>query len=254
MLLACFLAVSGASGAIELTYTSGGTERVALVELFTSQGCNSCPPADRWLTSLKDNPGLWSEFVPLAWHVDYWDGLGWTDRYASAAHSVTQRRYVARGALSSLYTPAFLVGGSEWKAWAHGFPKLAPLSEKTGTLTLRVDPISAELEFVPIDRDRFGDIEAHIALLGMDRHTPVAAGENNGHTLIEDFIVLAHHRFALRHNSSGHLGSIDLPEGFRDRQAPLALVAWVTTVGDFQPIQATGGWYPLRSMGSRPSR
>ena len=56
---------------------NSGDKKVALVELYTSQGCSSCPPADEWLGKLKNKPGLWSEFVPVSLHVDYWDFLGW---------------------------------------------------------------------------------------------------------------------------------------------------------------------------------
>jgi hypothetical protein len=57
--------------------------KVHLLELFTSEGCSSCPPAEEWLTKLKQNPGLWRDFVPVAFHVDYWDHLGWRDRFAA---------------------------------------------------------------------------------------------------------------------------------------------------------------------------
>jgi len=62
---------------------SSGTNHVSLVELYTSEGCSSCPPADRWFSELKRDDGLWREFVPLAFHVDYWDYIGWQDRFAS---------------------------------------------------------------------------------------------------------------------------------------------------------------------------
>ena len=62
-----------------LVFKSAPTQ-TALLELFTSEGCSSCPPAERWLTSLKESARLWKEFVPVAFHVDYWDHLGWRDR------------------------------------------------------------------------------------------------------------------------------------------------------------------------------
>src|SRR5262245_59400524 len=69
-----------------------GPQTAALVELFTSEGCNSCPPADRWLSSTfrEDAP---ARAIPLAFHVDYWDRLGWKDRFATAEY--TQRQYAA---------------------------------------------------------------------------------------------------------------------------------------------------------------
>ena len=69
------------------------TEQVGLLELYTSEGCSSCPPADEWLSQLKENPGVWSQFIPIALHVDYWDYIGWKDRYASPSHAQRQRQY-----------------------------------------------------------------------------------------------------------------------------------------------------------------
>ena len=68
-------------------------EQVSLIELYTSEGCSSCPPAERWLSKLADDESLWSHFVPLAFHVDYWDYIGWKDPYASKEYSQRQRRY-----------------------------------------------------------------------------------------------------------------------------------------------------------------
>src|SRR5437867_10582189 len=69
--------------------------RTALLELYTSEGCSSCPPAEAWLSKLKDAPGLWRDFVPIAFHVDYWDSLGWKDPFAIKAYSERQRDYAA---------------------------------------------------------------------------------------------------------------------------------------------------------------
>ncbi len=63
------------------------TRQTALLELYTSEGCSSCPPAEAWLSKLKTEPGLWSEFVPVAFHVDYWNNLGWRDKLSSEQFS-----------------------------------------------------------------------------------------------------------------------------------------------------------------------
>ena len=65
-------------------------EQVGLLELYTSEGCSSCPPADRWLSKLKGEPKLWRNIIPLAFHVDYWDYIGWEDRFASPAYTARQ--------------------------------------------------------------------------------------------------------------------------------------------------------------------
>jgi len=84
------LLVTGIVRADPLVLNSGKAQ-VTLVELYTSQGCSSCPPADRWLNEFTDSDRLWTQLVPVALHVDYWDYLGWEDPYASAENSARQR-------------------------------------------------------------------------------------------------------------------------------------------------------------------
>jgi hypothetical protein len=78
-----------------------------IVELYTSEGCNSCPPADRWLSALKSDPSV----VALAFHVDYWDRLGWKDRFSSAAFTERQNRYADAWKTDRVYTPQAVVDG-----------------------------------------------------------------------------------------------------------------------------------------------
>ena len=99
-----------------LTFTSG-EQQVSLIELYTSEGCSSCPPADRFVRSLGKQDGLFSAFIPLAFHVDYWDYIGWADPYASPAFSERQRRYAQRQDISRVYTPGFFINGNEWRGF-----------------------------------------------------------------------------------------------------------------------------------------
>src|SRR5262249_16012523 len=66
-----------------------------LLELFTLEGCSSCPPAEKWLSALKSSSYLWKKAVPIAFHVDYWDHLGWRDRFAKPEFTSRQQRYAA---------------------------------------------------------------------------------------------------------------------------------------------------------------
>jgi len=66
-----------------VTFTSP-SQQTTLLELYTSEGCSSCPPADQWLSTLKNNPRLWKEIIPVAFHVDYWNDLGWKDEFSRA--------------------------------------------------------------------------------------------------------------------------------------------------------------------------
>src|SRR5947207_690518 len=103
--------------------------RVALLELFTSEGCSSCPPAETWLSGLRSSAGLWKEFVPVAFHVDYWDYLGWRDPWASAGFSDRQRAYAALWHSDSTYTPGFVLNGKEWRPLLR--PKDGPRSSRS---------------------------------------------------------------------------------------------------------------------------
>src|SRR5580700_10527630 len=83
--------------------------QTALVELYTSEGCSSCPPSESWLSRLKEKPGLWNEFVPVAFHVDYWDYLGWRDKWSNKQFSDRQRAYAGVWASENIYTPEFVL-------------------------------------------------------------------------------------------------------------------------------------------------
>jgi hypothetical protein len=97
----CFAVAARADEAV----FESGANKVHLLELFTSEGCSSCPPAEEWLTKLKQNPGLWRDFVPVAFHVDYWDHLGWRDRFAAKEWTARQQMYATRWKAESVYTP-----------------------------------------------------------------------------------------------------------------------------------------------------
>ena len=116
------------------TTLESGPRKTRLLELFTSEGCSSCPPAETWLSKLKEERGLWRDFVPLAFHVDYWDRLGWRDPFASKAWTQRQYAYSARWKISSVYTPGFVLDGREWRN--NGVPTAD--SDTPGTLRVSV--------------------------------------------------------------------------------------------------------------------
>ncbi|MDP2640606.1 MAG: DUF1223 domain-containing protein [Betaproteobacteria bacterium] len=97
-----------------------GPKTAALVELYTSEGCSSCPPADRQLSRLRQMLDPAAEVVPLALHVGYWDYIGWKDPYAQAAFGERQSGLVRAGQQNTVYTPQFFVGGTELRSWRGG--------------------------------------------------------------------------------------------------------------------------------------
>ncbi|MEJ2452899.1 MAG: DUF1223 domain-containing protein [Candidatus Thiodiazotropha sp.] len=242
----CALCLAASSMAVqaEVQRFESPVERVTVVELFTSHGCSSCPPADDWLRGLSQAPGLWSRLIPLAFHVDYWDYLGWRDRFASAGFSERQREYRHNGALGAVYTPGVLVNGKEWRGWYWGqaLPEASPM--RIGRLQLEVAPENpATLRFTPDPEWDSDSLQAHLAILGCDLKSPIGGGENSGRTLTESFVVLAHR--AASTPVSSHVWQLAWPAFDPIPQARYAVVAWLSRGDDPSPLQAVGGWLEL---------
>src|SRR5471030_956735 len=172
-----FFATALALSAAEPQRFASGPARVSLVELYTSEGCSSCPPADKWLGTLRDDAGLWKTFVPVAFHVDYWNQLGWPDRFSSKAN--TQREYAYAGAWGSgnVYTPCFVRDGAEWHA--NGEKLSAVGGAPAGALTAGYDGAVLRAEFAPAAPHAGDKFEIHAALLGGGIVSKVTAGENS---------------------------------------------------------------------------
>jgi hypothetical protein len=218
---------------------SSGERRVAMIELYTSEGCSSCPPADRWLSGLKSDPGLWKRFVPIAFHVDYWDYIGWSDRFARAEYGDRQQRYVAQDGARFVYTPGVFYNGREWHAWRRS-AAIESDTTRVGNLTLAIDGDDIAVHF-NARHDNYGQLTAHVAILGMNFETRVEAGENVGKTLHHDFVALGVRSVVLEHGVSGFKVVTRLP-GTGSRPRDQAIVAWVSEAGSQVPIQSVGGY------------
>jgi hypothetical protein len=212
----------------EVSFESG-PQRVHLIELFTSQGCSSCPPAEAWLSKLKGEPRLWKDFVPLAFHVDYWDRLGWRDPFASREWTARQYQYSTNWKSESVYTPGFVLDGREWL----GRSVPPPATEKPGMLKLSIKDRKVAVEFIAND-GRTKDVDLHVATVGFDLKTKVSAGENSGRNLDQDFVVLS----LTNQKMLGGKTEVALTADSRAR----AIAAWVTAPNQIEPIQAVGGW------------
>ena len=163
-----------------------GDARASLLELYTSEGCSSCPPADRWLSQLPANSGV----VPLAFHVDYWDRLGWRDPFAQAAFS--QRQRDRNSGLGWVYTPQVMLDGKDFRAWHRGLPARsnAP-AEASLALTLKQNPerIDAEAAIRFSTPAAGRDATLYLALVESRLVSKVTAGENAERTLHHDHVV-----------------------------------------------------------------
>ena len=176
--------------------------------------------------------------MPVAFHVNYWDNLGWKDRLASVEFTQRQRTYASSWNGGTVYTSEFVLNGREWQ-WA-GADTLARESNETpGVLTVsQNDPRNFIVTFAST-RPMTGDLTAHVALLGFGVTSDVARGENAGHKLTHDFVALSHHESKLQGSPLRAEFKLDENSGESQRRA---LVAWVSDGNDPTPIQAAGGW------------
>ena len=170
-----------------------------VLELFTSQGCSSCPPADRLLSALSSSPELAGRIVPLAFHVDYWNHIGWTDPFSSAEWSARQRDYARVLGSDRIYTPQLLVGGRtdivgsdrgravRAMEGALAAPRAATVKlahAPGGAATLTLDVVARLGESAPE-----GPHRVLVALTESGLETAVGRGENGGKVLRNDHVV-----------------------------------------------------------------
>ena len=249
----CVLLASLLSGAAQagqpVERFQSGPQQVSLIELYTSEGCSSCPPADRWLSELQGAKALWSSVVPVAFHVSYWDRLGWPDRFAQRQFDTRQRKLAAR-ADAGVYTPGMFRNGAEFRAWRRTSPTALDnafnlqtrFDGNPGVLELTSTDVAGEwqLHFTPAANPAALPERAYVALLGNNLSNEIRRGENAGRTLEHNFVVLSLAESPL---SKGSEGSNDYSASFRLPRVATgtpAIAAWVADAQQ-RPIQAVGG-------------
>jgi hypothetical protein len=243
ILLAAVLTLLSASAVWAAPFEfQSSPQETSLLELYTSEGCSSCPPAEAWLSKLKSSPGLWSEFVPVAFHVDYWNNLGWKDKLSDEQYTQRQQQYAAQWSAQDIYTPEFVLNGREWHDWL-GF-RSAPsfAASQPGVLQVKSDDGKHWVAvFSPTPGETSG-YEISAGLLASDLDSDVNAGENAGRHLNHDFAVISLITRPMNIQTNGIVGKFIIdpqPKGIAGR---FALAIWVTREGQLEPIQATGGW------------
>jgi hypothetical protein len=233
---------SGAAHSAPIQFESSA-HQTALVELNTSEGCSSCPPAEAWLSKLKNAPGLWTNFVPISFHVHYWDRLGWRDKLSDEQYSTRQQAYAQLWSAENIYTPEFVLNGKEWQNWS-GF-RGAPSSSSSSTPgTLQVSSMDGRhwvAKFSPVDQTK-RDYEITAAVLISDLGTDVKSGENAGRHLQHDFAALSLITRPFVAQTNSLLANFIIDDNPKAISGKLALAVWVTHAGKLEPLQATGGW------------
>ena len=249
--------VSESNGVIQLKSSPNHT---TVIELYTSQGCSSCPPAEKWLSGFVDSGNLWTEIVPINFHVDYWDYLGWKDPFANNAFGERQRDYKNVGKANTIATPGFALNGRSWNGWFRGqaIPqRVAPLTGELDAL-ISDGEISVTFENTLAQSHIRSDFTAHAALLGFGIETSIKRGENAGRKLIHDFVVIGYEHVSLpllayenqqpakaRNEQAvvsvkGHLA---VPDSKHIKTTRKALVVWVSQSNDPTPIQVAASWW-----------
>lgn len=163
-------------------------EPQVLIELFTSQGCHSCPPADKWLGGL-DHSRYADKVVPLALHVDYWDYIGWKDRFAQAKFTDRQRKYAQLKRSSTVYTPQIMLNGKDMRLYSDfetAIDQAVKSSQILANFSVEAEK-NDQMLTVQINLEKADDLpkEAQIMLAITEDHlsTDIKRGENAGKVL-----------------------------------------------------------------------
>jgi hypothetical protein len=191
------LAAANAGGALAASCEKASPRTTTgVLELYTSEGCSSCPPADKWLSGVS-NQYAPEGVVALGFHVDYWDYIGWKDEFGRAAYSKRQHDVAAANKSRIVYTPQVVLNGRDYRNWSNGAVgrDLAKLKDTPARADIRVtldaaaSGLAARVEAsVPNPADRGGAV-LYLALTQNNLVTPVKAGENSGVTLKHDHVV-----------------------------------------------------------------
>ncbi len=174
---------------------NSGPQRVALLELYTSEGCSSCPPADRFLSGIASQGISPERMVPLALHVDYWDYIGWKDRFANPAFAARQRDLVRSAGGRTVYTPQFMLNTRDYRAM-----RSDALARAVDEINRKPAGADIKLALKPLAKDSIeiavtatpktgNNAMLYVALYQNDLSSEVRAGENSGVRLHHDYVV-----------------------------------------------------------------
>ena len=209
------------------------TTAPTVVELYTSEGCSSCPPADRWLSTLKGKPDV----LALAFHVNYWDRLGWPDRFASAEITARQHELARLAGSRQVYTPQVVANGQDWRDW-RDWPKLPAHSVNSATpvsltLSREGDTVTAQ---VAATRAPSTQLSGYWAVVEDQHVSRVRAGENAGETLRHDHVVRLYKPVPAWAAAQGGSSQLNVSRGVPEH--PRRVVFVVTDAASRRPLQA----------------
>ena len=252
--MACILGTGASSYAGNISEVKGtevktaevksGPSTAALVELYTSEGCSSCPPADKQLSKLKEQLGPDAAIVPLSLHVTYWDAIGWKDVFAQKAFDTRQGDLLEGKPNRVVYTPQFFVSGNELRTWRNDLPDtIRRINARPAPVAITLKTASAENGKVSLDvltqsvgaKQVDGDLYVAVSENGLS--SKVLRGENSGVTLHHDNTVrLWYGPIKLKQGTAQFRQEVSLPGGWNRRN--LQAVAFVQEPNDGNVLQA----------------
>jgi hypothetical protein len=248
LLIACLatLPAFAAFSEEKLTVYSG-TNQSTVVELYTSQGCSSCPPADKWFAALTAAPKQELNILALAFHVDYWDYIGWKDPFANPKHTNRQRQLGINNQQRSIYTPEFFVDGEEARGTRNVLSKIRQNRSRKSPIHLKLSvsrnqhSLMIELETTAIGAETNG-LQHHYFVYENRLSSDIKRGENAGKVLNHEQVVrymsaafksVRNDRHSIRINPNWQLSNI-------------GIAALVTTAASEQYLQAI--YTPIKSL------
>lgn len=214
-------------------------EPVAVIELFTSQGCSSCPPADKLLSKTIANAKEKKIFA-LSFHVDYWNRLGWTDPFSDKKYSERQANYVSAMNLNSAYTPQMVVNGSYEFTGSDENSLTKALNQSLNTKAIvgfkTLNAIAETDKTIRVKYALDGSFVGstiYFALITLSETTAIKNGENEGRTLKNEHVVRQF--ISAKSNATGEINFTFSSTLKKDN---LAIVAYVQRNNDFKIIGA----------------
>lgn len=228
----------------DCTATSG-ERTTALVELYTSEGCSSCPPADRWLSTLGARGYAPARVVPISLHVDYWDYIGWKDPYAKREFSLRQRKLTQLQRLALVFTPQVMLQGRDFRGWGTGAfdEAVARINARPAgaaiALSIReADGFDVHARAEVLDAGQVREAALYLAAYQNRLVSRVDAGENRGKVRAHDYVVLEWQGpFAFRPDARADVRSV-LPLLPRASAAESGVVAFVQNRSSGAVLQA----------------
>jgi len=218
---------------------NSGEQQTAVLELYTSEGCSSCPRADRWLSQLVKTSTDDLDVLALAFHVDYWDYLGWKDRFSSADYTRRQRALGVNNKQRTIYTPEFFVNGIEARGANDILDKIQHSNRQTAPLDLQLTVSLDDNRLVvelhsPARRETVGQVHHRYLVYENNLSTDVQRGENSGKVL--------HHEQVVRYMSPAQSLQVDNRHQITidpDWQIEnIGVAVLVTSPGDLHYLQA----------------